>query len=118
MVFNPPVATDARGCVVLSVRCQCLLIVLASALAACGPTLWADCDDATCRSQAAEAEFLKNPDGLLAAVARLADPIEQAALIEQLVYAHPDQQSSICGAAASGSPAALRCSQLNLRPHL
>lgn len=94
------------------------MLVLLSILVGCRPTVWADCEDARCRAEAAEAAFLKDPKGLIRAIARLDDEIGQAALIEQLVYAHPADQGMICAAAKKKSPAAKRCDQLNLRPHL
>lgn len=78
----------------------------------------AECPDAACRVQRAEAAFRDAPLDTLQAISALPDPLEQAALIEALVYAFPRQSGAICASAPAGSMASTRCQQRSLRPHL
>ena len=91
-----------------------LVVVLVSA---CSQSL-SDCPDAGCRVQRVEAAFRDEPLATLQTVGALPDPLEQAALVEALVYAFPNQAGAICRVAPAGSLAATRCQQLALRPHL
>ena len=85
--------------------------------AGCAPRL-ADCGDPACRATAVEPAFRAAPLDTLTGLAALPDPVEQAALIEALMYAFPSQASAICRSTPTNSLAAERCGRLALRPHL
>lgn len=85
---------------------------------ACEAPTWADCDDAPCRALTVEAAYVADADRLLAELAAMPDQVEQAALVEQLAWGHPDDKERICGVAQVGSPAEARCQKIRMRPHL
>lgn len=94
------------------------LLALPSLLGCGGRETWGTCANSECRAATVEKAFKDDAALVLQDIRSMEDPIEQAALIEQLAHAYPEQKVDICGVARSGSPAAERCDKMELRPHL
>lgn len=94
------------------------LLALTPLLGCGGGETWGACADSKCRAATVEKAFKVEPARVLEDIRAMEDPIEQAALIEQLAHAFPEQKMDICGIARVGSPAAMRCDKMELRPHL
>jgi hypothetical protein len=86
--------------------------------AGCKDPTWPECEDAGCRAETVEAAYVANPAGLLGELGAMSDQVEQAALIEQLAWGHPEDKERICSVAQAGSPAEARCQKIKMRPHL
>lgn len=63
------------------------------------------------------AEFDRDPQAVIAAVASLSDPVQQEAVVITLCEAYPGYTAELCPALAPGA-ARERCERFNERPHL
>ncbi len=97
-----------------------MIAALLSLLLACGlgsPERIEDCPDEKCRLDWVLERYERDPEGAIAGVEKVEDPVERVVIVTRIVETWPGRTQKLCSMLTLGPPRT-RCERINGRPHL